>query len=1052
MAIKLDFDLEQNIQTPTFVLATRNGTKIGQLVNITGIRLKGAMKDPECTFTVHKYDGNEVIPYWDDIKDFKLVWCKETDTWFEIKVDANVSDDISKQVSLQRLGEAELSQIKIYGMEVNTEDDILRDDYVQPTVFYNEDKPTASLLHRIMDKAPHYRIRHIDEHLKGIQKIFSFNDKPLKECFDEIEETMDILFVYDSKSKEDGTPDRTIDVYDLKSYCKDCGARGSFVDKCLNCGSTNITEGYGIDTGIFVSSQDLGQEITIKVNADEVKNCYRLEGGDDLMTATIRNCNPNGTSYIWDFSDVTKEDMDDDLVELLEQYKEDYDYYKNSYVSSTASLPVSNYNALVNKYNPTSEDLNVSTINKIVGYAPIMQHYYDAIDLEIYLQSGLLPNITLQDTNAQAEANKLTADKLSPVAVVSNKYITLANASTAVLNAAKIASDPRYQIKVNQSSLTGITWRGNFTVTNYSDERDTCVSSTISVTVNDDYATYIDQKLKKTLYNGSKGKYGSIAQMIDMDATTFQSELKKYNLTALTSFNACFTECLNLLSEQGVDQSNADLYNSVYLPIYNKIGYIQSEISIREGELVVVRSVQNALLNLKQVINDKLDLEKYLGTDKWLDFSAYRREETFSNGNYISDYLNNKELFERAEEFFELAEYEISKSAHYKHEISSTLKNLLTIKEFKPLVENFECGNWIRVIDDNGEIYKLRLVDYEIDFDNLDNISVTLSDVIRIIDGLAPVREILVKSSDIINNYNAAMNKTHSNFESINDSMTDMVVNSNISYDYIYNSSYDIKDYVTQNEEKIVAMVEVYEDSIMSYVNDENSKLSSRISQNSSSISSEVWNRQNADSNLSSRIKQTATDISMTVTNGDTTSGIKITVTKEDGTSDTVSGTIEMTGLVKFTDLSGSGTTTIDGSNIKTGTIDAKRIDADSLKVKAANITGTLKADQIDADYATVTELNAITATVNSINANYVKTNELNVVDAKIEALRADYIVTDKIITNVISGGVNSASEGTITIGSIRAANYYYFGGTNYDKIVTKYVEVDGVTYRLLGY
>lgn len=807
MGIKLDFDLEGNVQTPTFVLATRNGTKIGQINNITGVRLKGAMKDPECTFTVNKYDGIGVTPYWDDITDFKLCWCKETDVWFEIKIDLSVSDDVTKQVSLQRLGEAELLQIKVYGMEINTEEDILRDDYVQPTVFYNSSKPTASLLHRMLEKAPHYRIRHIDEHLKGIQKIFSFNDKPIKECFDEIEESMDILFVYESKSKDDGTPDRTIDVYDLKSYCKSCGSRGSFVDKCLNCGSENITDGYGVDTTIMVSRQALGNEINIKVNADDVKNCYRLEGGDELMTATIRNCNPNGTSYIWDFAEVTKRDMDTSLVEKIEAYKKDYDYYKDSYVSSLSSLPVSSYNALVDKYNSTSEDLKVSKITSIVGYAPIMQHYYDTVDFVVYLESGLLPNIKLQDTNAQAEAAKLTASALSPVAVVSNKYITLANASTAVLNAAKIASDPRYQIKVNQSSLSGNTWTGNFTVTNYSDERDTCVSSTINVTVNDDYATYVDQKLKKTLYNNSKGKYGSITQMIDMDTSTFQAELKKYNLVALSSFNTCFTECINLLSEQGIDKADSDLYSSVYLPVHNKIEYIQAEVSIRENEINIIKSVQNKLLGLKAYINAKLDLENYLGTNDWLDFCAYRREDTYSNGNYISDYLNNKELFSRAKEFMEMAEYEISKSANYKHEISSTLKDLLTVEEFKPLVNYFECGNWIRIKDDDDSIYKLRLIDYEIDFDNTDVISVTFSDVIRTIDGLSPISEILVKSSDIINNYKSAINKTNSSFESINDSMYDVITNTNFNNGYINDSYYDIHDSITQNGERVTSQI-----------------------------------------------------------------------------------------------------------------------------------------------------------------------------------------------------------------------------------------------------
>lgn len=921
MGIKLDFDTNMIPQTPTFVLATRNGTKIGKIENITGVHLKPSMKNPEASFTVHKYNGNEVIPYWDDIKDFKLVWCKELDVWFEAKVDLSESDDITKQVSLQRLGEAELSQIMIYGMEINTEDDILRDDYVQPTVFYDEDNPTASFMHRMLDKAPHYRIRYIDEHLKGIQKIFSFNDKDLKGCFDEAEESMDILIVPESKSKEDGTPDRTIDVYDLKSYCKVCGARGSFVDKCLNCGSENITEGYGVDTGIFVSSESLGQDINIKVNTDEVKNCYRLEGGDDLMTATIRNCNPNGTSYIWDFAEVTKRDMDATLVELVERYRNEYDYYKDSYVSDLSSLPISDYNTLVDKYNPTSEDLKVSKITRIVGYAPIMQHYYDTIDFTIYLESGLLPNINLQDTNAKTEAAKLTADKLSPVAVVSNKYITLANASTAVLNAAKVASDPRYQIKVNQSSLTGTTWTGNFTVTNYSDAKDTYTSSIINVTVNDDYSTYVNQKLKKTLYNESKGKYGSITQMIDMDIPTFQAELRKYNLTALSSFNTCFTECVNLLSEQGVDQVTSELYNSVYLPVYNKISYIQAEIAIRESEINVIKSIQDKLLILKQYINTKLDLERYLGTNNWLDFCAYRREETYSNEHYISDYLSNKELFSRAKEFMDMAEYEISKSANYKHEISSTLKNLLTIEEFKPLVNYFECGNWIRVIDDDGEIYKLRIVDYDVDFDNLENITVTLSDVVRTIDGLEPIREILVKSSDIINNYNSAMNKTNHKFESINDSMSDMITDTTFNSDLIYDSSNDLKS-------EIIIGIEKTNDSLVSYVADVENGLKAEIT-----LKVDV-------ENLASEINLVADDIVLT---GNTTfvSGEKvwdlINSAQSVASSASSSASYVSSALEAYKTAAENGETTIDGGCIKTGYIDSACIKTDYFTTQAAN-------------------------------------------------------------------------------------------------------------------
>ena len=69
------------------------------------------------------------------------------------------------------------------------------------------------------------------------------------------------------------------------------------------------------------------------------------------------------------------------------------------------------------------------------------------------------------------------------------------------------------------------------------------------------------------------------------------------------------------------------------------------------------------------------------------------------------------------EAFLDAASREIYKAANYQHSISSTLYNLLIMKEFVPIVDYFEVGNWIR-IEIDGEIYKLRLVSYEIDYDN----------------------------------------------------------------------------------------------------------------------------------------------------------------------------------------------------------------------------------------------------------------------------------------------------------------------------------------------
>lgn len=94
--------------------------------------------------------------------------------------------------------------------------------------------------------------------------------------------------------------------------------------------------------------------------------------------------------------------------------------------------------------------------------------------------------------------------------------------------------------------------------------------------------------------------------------------------------------------------------------------------------------------------------------------------------------------------------------------------------------------------------------------------------------------------------------------------------------------------------------------------------------------------------NLSSRIEQTVSGISLKINNGEKTAGIVITLENEDGTTSEVTGTIEMTGTVTFSDLSGTGTTIINGSNIKTGTIDASQVNVTNMNADNMK-TGTIQ-------------------------------------------------------------------------------------------------------------
>ena len=731
---------------------------------------------------------SKALDFWEQIKDFKLVWAREWNKWFEAYVEISESDSTMKSVTLTSLGEAELSQINLYNIEINTEDDIDRDDYVVTTLF-NETNPKGSLLNRIMEKAPHYTIAHVDSTIAGIQRTFSFNGKSIYDAFKEISDEEDILFQIDCYTNSDGDLVREINVYDLESNCLDCGHRGEFVDKCEECGSINIKPGYGKDTTIIVSVENLADNIKFSTDNGSVKNCFRLEAGDDLMSATIANCNPNGSRYIWYISDEVKSDMSDELVQKLEEYDELYRYYQKEHEVVIDADLLERYNALVDKYSVFSDDYS-HLPDTITGFPALMQAYYDTIDFLLFLNDTLMPSVEISRTTAALQAAELNTLNLSPVAVQKLENCSVSTASSAVLAMAKTIIDPRYQVKIKDSSFAENTWVGTFTVTNYSDEEDTSTTNQVYVSINDNYEKFVKQKIDKIL-NKQSEEVTDIIGLFKLSLDNFKIELRRYSLSRLTSFYDCCQSCLDILIEQGIADRETwadhdpDMYRDLYVPYYQKLNAIQDEIKVREEEIEVIagvydsdgdlatHGVQTFLGEIRNAIQDTLNFEKYLGEELWLQFVSYRREDTYSNSNYISDGLNNSELFENALDFIEVATKEIYKSATLQHSITASLKNLLVMKEFEPLLDMFEVGNWIRIKVD-GKVYKLRIIEYEINYDDLQQLNIRFSDVKMAQGTETDIESVIQQAASMATSYDAVIRQA-SNGQKGNDRLNDWV-------------------------------------------------------------------------------------------------------------------------------------------------------------------------------------------------------------------------------------------------------------------------------------
>lgn len=857
---KVLFNSQGLIETPTLLLQHKNFETIGNggITNVSGLTYKNNFNDAnEISFKIHKFNNGIKHPLWDQLVDFRIIYIPELKERFQIAVSVNEEDpdDLSKSVTGTALCESELSNINLHGVQINTETDMTNDLYDEnfPTVLYrdpddydSEDNlkiwakskydylknktayPTtasviarkkyilthASLLHRVLEKAPHYSIAHVDSTLKELSTVHEFTfdgTDTLSALKNDIAEAYHCLFSFNSEQ-------RTISVYDLYSTCTECNYRGDFIDTCPECGSNKVVNKYGDDTNVLINSTNLTKSITLESNQDSLKNCFYVTGADDLMNATIRNINPNGSQYIYYFSDDVLSDMPDNLKNKLKSYDTLYNEIQTTRKMALDSTKVTNYNNVVTSItkkfaNVSEDDKDKVTFNKLtnplVGYSSLIAARYDATDLYYYINDSMMPVI---DINGLGVQDSLTSIKngikaLGGVAVTKVSSIESSVVRNTLEKLCQVfCSTAYYDISVETKSLSAYnsstktkTYSCTVTITSLTqqDENEEYLTGSVDVTcsVLENNEKYIEQKIKRMTAESKKLKDKQITSF-DLSDTDFKKELTYYSLTELTNmyteFQACQDIVTNGFTEDSVDvQYNNSELKKKYQKFYaNRLTWINNEIKTRTSELNSVKAIfdpfksTGVLQTLKQSIQKELDLQKYLGTDLWNLFYSYRREDDYNNSNYSSTGLNNTELIKRATELFKAAQRELYKAGNLQYSINTTMGNLLALPEFKPIVDKFEVGNFIKVGIDE-KVYSLRLLSYQVNYDNLSEIPVEFSTVEKIYSGYSDVESVLQSAKSMSTSYSSVkdqVDKSKGTTKTVSDWTNNGLLGDNISF------------------------------------------------------------------------------------------------------------------------------------------------------------------------------------------------------------------------------------------------------------------------------
>lgn len=630
------------IKTPSLLLMTRSFQKIGKISRFDNwnVSLVGNGINEIC-FDVHKYTDGILCPVWDDLIDLKIVDVSDLGK-FEISVNYTDSTETVKSIHGFSL-ETELAQISLYEFHVNDEEaadmeitEYSKDNYDSegnfiPTTFYreiyDEDSPEVadfkrkhSLLHRVLaDKAPHWSIGYVTPYIaldeesqpeesSKFQRTYTADGDTIYDFLTgTVAEESSVVFVFD-------TTNRQINCYSL------CDCIDQKTGKIL-------AKGIGEDTMVLISKNKLANEFNISSNKDNVKNCFRVEGGDDVITDMVRAVNMNGSNYIFQLADFQYQDMPKALVDTIERYnkgisEQESVYYGNgdmdAFLNGTLTLHVTSEleaaaalsvcknnrvetkNAQISDYSNApywyivssnnSKELRLSkdvrTPNKTVtaafgtmGIFPRLCAKYDELS---YFESSMMPDTSISKTTAQNQyrimVDALTKPDMSVGVSCLNNYDSgsFAGISNNIESMANILIDARYKAEVIKGSASfrknetdGGVWTGNIRITRASDETDYYpktdeqLSQLFHVRISDDELTFTRQKIEKALHKGS---------MLDIDfdvagmnEADMRKYFNKYGLNRLQSFYDGYNSCLSILMQMDADSSvRKDMYEKYY--------------------------------------------------------------------------------------------------------------------------------------------------------------------------------------------------------------------------------------------------------------------------------------------------------------------------------------------------------------------------------------------------------------------------------------------------------------------------------------------------------
>ena len=182
----------------------------------------------------------------------------------------------------------------------------------------------------------------------------------------------------------------------------------------------------------------------------------------------------------------------------------------------------------------------------------------------------------------------------------------------------------------------------------------------------------------------------------------------------------------NTVARQSIDQ---------YVPIYYfTTSYDTNTYAVYlkgTTPYVVYADSQGVYQAIMDWITKQTDFEKFFTEDQWIRLSPLIREDEFSDSNFLlTGYESEEERLEICQELFDSANKELNTLCQPSLEFSMEMANILALPEFKPLINQFQLGNFVRVHIHDGYIKRARLLEIHLNFSDLSDFNCNFGNLV----------------------------------------------------------------------------------------------------------------------------------------------------------------------------------------------------------------------------------------------------------------------------------------------------------------------------------